>query len=90
MATSDFVDSIERIKRDAKRGPLHPAQIKMLKLLARNGFSAARGLLPKFLAVGAKQKKRFKEIVKETPRQPGESCLDQVHPPQAPGLPRIG
>jgi len=47
LAASDFLDSIKRIKQDSKRGPLHPAQIKMLKLLARQEFPGAKELLKK-------------------------------------------
>jgi len=47
QAASDFLDSIKRIKQDAKRGPLHREQIKMLKLCARIGFPEAQELLEK-------------------------------------------
>jgi hypothetical protein len=47
LAASDFLDRIKRIKQDAKRGPLHPAQIKMLKFFARKGFPEAVKLLQK-------------------------------------------
>ena len=46
LAASDFLDKIEDIRQDAKR-PLHPAQIKMLKLFARMGFPEAQELLQK-------------------------------------------
>jgi hypothetical protein len=72
------LDSIERIKQDARRGPLHPAQLKMLKLFAKQGFPAAQELLPKCLRAGVKQRKRFAEIVKETPRQEGEATMSWV------------
>jgi hypothetical protein len=42
-----LLDKLECIKQDAKRGPLHGAQIKMLKLLARHEFPGAKELLKK-------------------------------------------
>ena len=74
QAACDFLDKIEDIKRDAKRGPLHPTQVKMLKLFARIGFPEAQELLQKCSQVGLKERKRFAEIVKETPRREGETC----------------
>jgi hypothetical protein len=54
QAASDFLDSIERIRQDAKRGPLHHTQIKMLKLFARIGFPEAQELLDKQSRSGAR------------------------------------
>ena len=74
-AASDFLDKIEQIKQDAKRGPLHPAQVKMVKILAKQGFPGAQELLQKSSQVGVKERKPFAEIVKETPRQDGEAYI---------------
>ena len=57
MAASDFLVKIECIKRDAKRGPLHPAQIKMLKLFARIGFPQAQEFLQKYSQSGVNNQK---------------------------------
>ena len=38
MVTPRMHDQIERIRQDARRGPLHPGQFKILKLLAKRGF----------------------------------------------------
>jgi len=63
---------LERLERDAKCGPLHPAQFKIVKMLSKQGFPGAQDLLQKCSQVGVKERKRFAEIVKETPRQEGE------------------
>jgi hypothetical protein len=47
MVTPVLLDQLECIKQDAKRGPLLGAQIKMLKLLAREEFPGAKELLKK-------------------------------------------
>jgi hypothetical protein len=78
QAASEFLDSIKRIKRDAKRGPLHREQIKMLRLFARIGFPEAQELLQECSQVGPKERNGFTEIVKETPRQEGETCIAWV------------
>jgi hypothetical protein len=78
LAASDFLDIIEGIRQDAKRGPLHPEQIKMLKLCARAGFPGAQDLLSKCFEAGVKKRKGFAEIVKETPRQEGEAYIAWV------------
>jgi hypothetical protein len=57
LATSDFLDKIEDIKEDAKRGPLHPSQIKMLKLFARAGFPEAQELQLKLSQSSGKDQK---------------------------------
>jgi hypothetical protein len=41
MVTPGLHDQIERIRQDARRGPLHPAQFKILKLWAKQGFPGA-------------------------------------------------
>jgi hypothetical protein len=78
QAACEFLDSIERIRQDAEHGSLHPAQIKMLRLFVRIGFPGAQELLQKCLEVGVKQRKRFAEIVEETPRQEGETYIAWV------------
>ena len=78
MLLPALLDTLERLKQEAKRGPLHPAQIKMAKLFARNGYPGAQELLQKCLRVGVKKRKRFAEIVKETPRQEGETYIAWV------------
>jgi hypothetical protein len=55
QAASDFLNKIEQIKRDAKRGPLHPEQIKMLQLFARAGFPEALKLLQQCSPSGTKR-----------------------------------
>jgi hypothetical protein len=42
IVTPGVHDRIERIRQDARRGPLHPAQFKILKLWAKQGFPAAK------------------------------------------------
>jgi hypothetical protein len=73
MVVPSLLDSLDSIKQDAKRGPLHPAQFKMLKIFARQGFSGAHELIEKCLRLGLKKKKPFAEIVRETPRGHGET-----------------
>ena len=75
MLLPALLDTLERLKQEAKRGPLHPAQIKMAKLFARSGYPGAQELLQECLRVGPKKPKRFAEIVKETPRQEGEAFI---------------
>jgi hypothetical protein len=74
FAGSMLRDCLERLMRDAKYGPLHPAQFKTVKFLAKQGFPGAHELLQKCLRDGLKKRKRFAEIVKETPRREGEEC----------------
>ena len=45
LAGSALRDSLQRLTGEAKRGPLNWHQIKMRKLLARNGFPEAQELL---------------------------------------------
>jgi hypothetical protein len=72
------LDELASLKRAARRGPLHPAQFKLVKILANRGFPEAQVLLQKCSQVGVKERKRFAEIVKETPRQEGEAYIDWV------------
>jgi hypothetical protein len=73
MVTPGLHDQIERIRQDARRGPLHPAQFKIVKLWAKQGFPGAQEVVQKCASAGLKKRKRFAEIVKETPRQEGET-----------------
>jgi hypothetical protein len=70
-----FIDSIESIRRAAQRGPLHRGQLKILKLLAKQGVPGAREALEQCSRAGLKPRKRFVDIVKETPRLEGETEL---------------
>jgi hypothetical protein len=74
-AGSLLLDELAKLKQEARRGPLHPAQFKMVKSFARQGFPGAQELLQKCLQVGLKERKSFAEIVRETPRQQGESSI---------------
>jgi hypothetical protein len=64
--------SIKRMKKDSERGPLCWHDIQSLKMLAPK-FPEAQELLEKCLQNGIKKRKRFAEIVRETPRQEGEA-----------------
>jgi hypothetical protein len=77
-AGSLLLDELAKLKQEARRGPLHPAQFKMVKSFARQGFPGAQELLQKCLQVGLKERKSFAEIVRETPRQEGESSIAWV------------
>jgi len=68
-----LLDTIERIKVETERRPLCRQEIKILKILARQ-FPEAHELLQKRSQDGPKKRKRFAEIVKETPREEGETC----------------
>jgi len=57
MVAPILLDKLECIKQDAKRGPLHGAQIKMLKLFARQEFPGAKELLKKCQQSSAKIRK---------------------------------
>lgn len=73
-----LLDDMKKLKREARRGPLHPDQFKMLKFLAQRGLPGAQELVERCLRVGLKQKKAFREIVTETPRQEGETSVAWV------------
>lgn len=47
IITPGFFCKIEKLRQAAKRGPLNHWQIKMLKLLAKQGFAGAQDLLEK-------------------------------------------
>jgi DNA-binding transcriptional MocR family regulator len=72
------LDDLAKLKHEASRGPLHPAQFKIVKIFAQQGFPGAQELLQKCSQVGLKKRKRFSEIVKETPRQEGETYIAWV------------
>jgi len=69
------LDELARHKQEARRGPLRPAQYKMVEGLAKQGFPGAQELLQKCSQVARKERKRFAEIVRETPRQEGETAI---------------
>jgi hypothetical protein len=69
-----LLDTIERIKVETERRPLCWQEIKMLKMLARQ-FPEAHELLQKRSQDAPKKRKRFAEIVKETLREEGETCM---------------
>ncbi len=72
------LDELAKLQQEAKRGPLQPAQFKMVEILAKRGFPAAQELLPQCSQVARKERKRFADIVKESPRQEGETYIDCV------------
>jgi hypothetical protein len=72
-----LLDTIERIKVETERRPLCRQEIKILKILARQ-FPEAHELLQKRSQDGPKKRKRFAEIVKETPRGEGETDVAWV------------
>ena len=47
IITPGFFRQIEKLRREAKRGPLNHWQIKMLKLFAKQGFLGAKEILEK-------------------------------------------
>lgn len=57
MVTPKLLDKLGCIKQDAKRGPLHGAQIKMLKTFARQEFRGAKGALEEVPASSTKNQK---------------------------------
>ena len=75
MVLPALLNMLERLKQDAERGPLHPAQFKMVKIFVKQGFPGAQDLLQKCLRDGLKERKPFVDIVKETPRQEGETFI---------------
>jgi hypothetical protein len=69
------LDELAKLKQEARRGPLQPAQYKMVEGLAKQGFPGAQKLLETCSQVGLKERKDFAEIVRETPRQEGETYI---------------
>jgi hypothetical protein len=78
LVVPTLLDTLEDIKREAKCGPLNRAQFKTLKIFAKQGFPGAQELLQNCAQNGPKERKTFAEIVKETPRQGGETCIAWV------------
>jgi hypothetical protein len=68
-----WIEEVESLRQAAKRGPLNWYQGQMLKIHARQGILGAQELLQQCLQVGLLKRKRFTEIVKDTPRQDGEA-----------------
>ena len=73
-----LLNELAKLKQEARRGPLHPAQFKMVKVFAKQGFPGGQELLQKCLRDGLKERKRFADIVRETPRQEGETYIAWV------------
>ena len=48
------LDELARLKQEARRGPLHPAQFKLVKILAKRGFPEAQVLLENLSQSGAR------------------------------------
>ena len=79
MATSALLKLLEGIKVEAAHGPLRRHQTKMLKVLARNGFTDAQALLKKYsqtdeaephqLELSAKQQELMKTLPKAAARR---------------------
>jgi hypothetical protein len=69
-----LLSNLKEIAHAAESGPVHPGQLKIAQLLAKQGLPGAREVVQKCLQVGLKKKKRFADIVKETPRQDGETA----------------
>jgi hypothetical protein len=78
MAHSILLDDIKRMKRESERRPLVWQEIKALKIFAKEGFPEAQELLRTCSQEARKKRKRFAEIVKETPRQEGEPYIAWV------------
>lgn len=78
IVVPEVLDQIEDMRQRAKRGPLHSAEFKILKLWASQGFPGAQELLQRRAQIGTKEKKRFSQIVKETPHQEGETHADWI------------
>lgn len=73
-----LLDELAKLKQGARHGPLHPAEFKIVRILAKKRFPGAEELLQKCLRDGLKERKRFADIVKETPRQEGETYIAWV------------
>jgi hypothetical protein len=72
MAHFILLESIERMKKESEQRLLCRQEIKALKMFARD-FPEAQELLQKCLRDGVMKRKPFEEIVKDTPRQEGET-----------------
>jgi hypothetical protein len=69
-----LLETIERMRQDSERRLLCRQEIRALKILARQ-FPEAREVLQECSRDGVMKRKRFAEIVKETPRQEGETTV---------------
>jgi hypothetical protein len=70
-----LLQGLSRIRADAELGPVHPAQLKMARQCAESDLPGAQEVVQKCLAAGIKKRKTFKQVVRETPRRPGETTL---------------
>jgi hypothetical protein len=73
IGTPGVLRRIERIKREAKRGRLNWADLKILKIWARQ-FPQAQEVLERY-SRSVLKRKSFTEIVKENPWQEGETSI---------------
>ena len=73
-----LLESLAKLKEQARRGPLHPTEFKIVKIFATQGLPGAQELLQKCLRDGVMKRKPFKEIVKDTPRQRRETFSSWV------------
>lgn len=78
LAVPPMLALLERIKREAKSGPLDRCQFKTLQLFARANYPGAQELLHKYSLQGLKQRKRFRDVIRETPRQEGEAFVSWI------------
>jgi hypothetical protein len=60
---SGALDLIEKMKCEAKRGPLHWTQIKLLKVFASKGFTGAQELLQKCSQSSVKDQKNNLPVI---------------------------
>jgi hypothetical protein len=72
-----LLETIKRMNQDSERRPLCRQEIKALKVLARQ-FPEAQEVLQKCSRKAVMKRKRFAEIVQETPRQEGETPIAWV------------
>src|SRR5215831_6350990 len=72
IITPGVLDQIEKLRQQAKRGPLHSAEFKILEIWAKH-FPVAQKLLDRRQEIGVKAKKPFAKIVKETPQLENET-----------------
>lgn len=72
-----LLETIERMKHDSERRPLSRQEIIVIKILARQ-FPDAHEVLQKCSRQAVMKRKRFAEIVRETPREEGETPIAWV------------
>jgi Txe/YoeB family toxin of Txe-Axe toxin-antitoxin module len=75
---SSWLRQVAKFREQAKIGPLHRLEFKMLELFAKHGVPGAEELLGKRKQIGTKKRKAFRKIVQETPRLEGEPSGDWV------------